>query len=235
MLMIRESDLRAVLDKYRTQIGVRPLWDSILIFITGVFYIPAAWAVSNAICKWMMLGFGLLVTGYGAYEIVEHVRHRFTAEILYKEIAGMKMISSSIVAIRQPGVPDSNKYLLYYDSGWDCWFFPNRHSTPNIQDDKRDLGNFLNVEFKIPMQDCELTMRGTEESTKYSTAHDEERHYLYRIYLGDVQTLPEHWALDGEFEVGGHRCKWMTIAEMLADERIHDVNYDVVTAVRDDL
>ncbi|WP_241218291.1 hypothetical protein [Bifidobacterium castoris] len=52
MLMIRESDLRAVLDKHRTQIGVRPLWDSILIFITGVFYIPAAWAVSNAICKW---------------------------------------------------------------------------------------------------------------------------------------------------------------------------------------
>ncbi len=104
-----------------------------------------------------------------------------------------------------------------------------------MRENERDLRNYLSVEFKVSTQDCKLAMRGTEESTKYSTAHDEERHYLYRIYSGDVQTLPEHWALDGEFEVGGHRCKWMTIAEMLADERIHDVNYDVVTTVRDNL
>ena len=145
------------------------------------------------------------------------------------------MISSSIVAIGQPGVPDSNRYLLYYDADWDCWFFPNRRSTPDIQDDERDLRNYLSVEFKVSAQDCELAMRGTEESTKYSTEHDEERHYRYRIYSGDVQTLPEHWSLDGEFEIGGQRCMWMTIAEMLADERIHAVNYDVVTAVRNSL
>ncbi len=147
----------------------------------------------------------------------------------------MNIISSSIVAIAQPGVPDSNQYLLYYDTGWDCWFFPNRRSTPDVSDDERDLLNYLNAEFKIPVQDCALDMHGTEESTKYSTEHDEERHYLYRIYAGDVQSLPELWSLEGEFTVGGHRCKWMTISEMLADSRIKEVNYDVVTAVRDNL
>ena len=179
-----------------------------------------------------MLGFGVLVTGYG---IVEICGRRFTTENLYKEIAGMNIISSSIVAIAQPGVPDSNQYLLYYDTGWDCWFFPNRRSTPDVSDDERDLLNYLNAEFKIPVQDCALDMHGTEESTKYSTEHDEERHYLYRIYAGDVQSLPELWSLEGEFTVGGHRCKWMTISEMLADSRIKEVNYDVVTAVRDNL
>lgn len=38
-----------------------------------------------------------------------------------------------------------------------------------------------------------------------------------------------------EFKVGVHRRKWVTIVEMLADERIHEANYDVVTAVRDNL
>lgn len=145
----------------------------------------------------------------------------------------MNIISSSIVAITQPGVTDSNQYLQYYDTGWNCWFFPNRRSTPDVQDDERDLKNYLNVEFKIPVQDCALDMHGNTESTKFSTEHNEERHYEYRVYSGDVATLPKDWSLEGEFEVGGHRCKWMTIEDMLADERIREVNYDVVTAVRD--
>ncbi|RYQ03866.1 hypothetical protein PG2113B_1377 [Bifidobacterium pseudolongum subsp. globosum] len=53
------------------------------------------------------------------------------------------------------------------------------------------------------------------------------------MYSGEVAALPKDWSLEGEFEVGGHRCKWMTIEDMLADERIREVNYDVVTAVRD--
>jgi hypothetical protein len=53
------------------------------------------------------------------------------------------------------------------------------------------------------------------------------------VYSGEVAALPKDWSLEGEFEVGGHRCKWMTIEDMLADERIREVNYDVVTAVRD--
>lgn len=232
MLMIREDNLTLVLAKRRNFIGVRPLWDSILIFITGLFYIPAAVVIPNEICKWIMIGFGALVTGYG---IVEICGRRFTTENLYKEIARMNIISSSIVAIAQPGVPDSNQYLLYYDAGWDCWFFPNRRSTPDISDDERDFLNYSNTEFKIPVQDCTLDLHGTEESAKQSTEHNEERHYLYRFYAGVVRTLPEQWSLEGEFEIGGHRCKWMTIADMLADERINAINHDVVTAVRDKL
>lgn len=230
--MIREDNLTLVLAKRRNFIGVRPLWDSILIFITGLFYIPAAVVIPNEICKWIMIGFGALVTGYG---IVEICGRRFTTENLYKEIARMNIISSSIVAIAQPGVPDSNQYLLYYDAGWDCWFFPNRRSTPDISDDERDFLNYSNTEFKIPVQDCTLDLHGTEESAKQSTEHNEERHYLYRFYAGVVRTLPEQWSLEGEFEIGGHRCKWMTIADMLADERINAINHDVVTAVRDKL
>ncbi len=74
---IREDDLTLVLAKRRNFIGVRPLWDSILIFITGLFYIPAAVAIPNEICRWIMLGFGVLVTGYG---IVEICGRRFTTD-----------------------------------------------------------------------------------------------------------------------------------------------------------
>ena len=152
MLMIREDDLTLVLAKRRNFIGVRPLWDSILIFSTGLFYIPAAVVIPNEICKWIMIGFGALVTGYG---IVEICGRRFTTENLYKEIAGMNIISSSIVAIAQPGVPDSNQYLLYYDAGWDCWFFPNPRLR-SVRESSHSASTFrnfpsvpLNFELKI--------------------------------------------------------------------------------------
>lgn len=233
MLTIRTTDLQTVLTRRREYIGVRPIWDSILIFVTGLFYLPAALAMTNEICRWAFFAFGMLVTVYGIVGIVRVVHRRYTVENLYEEIAGMNIISSSIVAITQPGIPDSNRYLLYYDKGWDCWFFPNRRSTPDVQDDERDLQYYLNVEFKIPLTDCSLDLHGTKESVKFSTEHNEERHYLYRIYSCHLQVIPQMWSAEDGFEVGGHQCKWMTIAEMLQDKCIHEVNDDVVTAVRD--
>lgn len=57
----------------------------------------------------------------------------------------MNVIASSIIAITQPGISDSNKYLVYWDTKWKCWFFPNRRSTPSVPDDERDLRNYLHA------------------------------------------------------------------------------------------
>lgn len=155
-----------------------------------------------------------------------------TTEKLYKEIADMNIISSSIVALTQPGVSDSNKYLLYWDTGWNCWFFPNHKSGSSYEDSKRILEQYLLTEFKIPEGDCTLQPIGSYENTKYSTEHDENRNYQYTLFRGTVATLPKFRQEDGEFSIAGRMCKWMTVSEMLADEKIQKINHDVVAMVR---
>lgn len=227
--MIRDDELRKALQSRRNVIGFTPFWESFATFATGIFYLPAALAEGCAIVRWAMLAIGLLVVAYG---IAGMVRRKDVTEELYKEIAAMNIISSSIIALREPGVSDSNRYLLYRDEQWNCWFFPNRHSTANVADDERDILNFLSAEFKVPQGDCSLELRGTESSVKLSTEHNEERHYDYRLYDATVKTMPSAWSAEGEFTVGGHACRFMSIAEMLSNERIKEVNHDVVDMVR---
>ena len=230
MLMIRENDLETVLANRRNFIGIAPRLESALTIITGVFYVASAVVMEDLWWKIPMYVLGAIVTIYG---IAGVIRKPYTTKQLFKEIAGMNAIASSIIAISEPGISDSNKYLVYWDTKWKCWFFPNRRSTPSVPDDERDLRNYLHAEFKVPQDDCTLEYKTDGESTKYSTEHDEMRYYDYRIYRGVVSALPDSWSVDGPFDVGGHRCKWMTIDEMLADEETDRINHDVIVLVRD--
>lgn len=230
VLMIQESDLKVALANRRNLIGVRPRADALLTMVTGVFYIPAAFEMQNWLCKGLMLALGCIVTVYG---LVQAVRTQYTTDMLYKEIAGMNIIGSSIIAIREPKEGGSNRYLQYWDDQWECWFFPNRRSTPDVRDDMRDIVNYLDVEFKVPVGDCTLALVDTETSVKWSTEHREERHYEYRLYQGDLAALPAAWQNDdSDFEVAGHRCRWMSIADLERNDRASTVNADVIGMVK---
>ena len=76
---------------------------------------------------------------------------------------------------------------------------------------------------------------GTSTSTKWSTEHQEERTYDYRLYLASVTHLPESWRTDGEFQVGSKRCRWMTVDDMIADPKINDINHDVIHMLKDSI
>ncbi|WP_238548640.1 hypothetical protein [Bifidobacterium gallicum] len=67
---------------------------------------------------------------------------------------------------------------------------------------------------------------------KNSTEHEETRHYVYRLYEAILFNLPEQRAPEGTFTVGGHQCKWATIADMLADPASKTINHDVIALVR---
>lgn len=126
MLMIRENDLETVLANRRNFIGIAPRLESALTIITGVFYVASAVVMEDLWWKIPMYVLGAIVTIYG---IAGVIRKPYTTKQLFKEIAGMNAIASSIIAITEPGISDSNKYLVYWDTKWKCWFFPNRRST----------------------------------------------------------------------------------------------------------
>ncbi len=74
---------------------------------------------------------------------------------------------------------------------------------------------------------------GTTTSTKWSTAHNEERTYDYRLYMAKVSVLPADWRSDGEFIVGSKRCRWMTLDDMRNDPKIYETNSDVIQMLGD--
>lgn len=140
MLMIRENDLETVLANRRNFIGIAPRLESALTIITGVFYVASAVVMEDLWWKIPMYVLGAIVTIYG---IAGVIRKPYTTKQLFKEIAGMNAIASSIIAITEPGISDSNKYLVYWDTKWKCWFFPNRRSTPSVPDDERTFATIF--------------------------------------------------------------------------------------------
>ncbi|MEO3445618.1 hypothetical protein ABG805_07270 [Bifidobacterium adolescentis] len=93
----------------------------------------------------------------------------------------------------------------------------------------------MTSEFKIPSDAFDVKFVGTSTNTKWSTEHQEERTYDYRLYLASVTHLPESWRTDGEFQVGSKRCRWMTVDDMIADPKINDINHDVIHMLKDSI
>ena len=68
---------------------------------------------------------------------------------------------------------------------------------------------------------------------KPSTEHGNElRYYEYKLYRATVTAMPDGWDAP-EFLTQGKRCKWLTLDEMMADQRTNGINHYVISLVRD--
>ena len=200
--------------------------------VAGLFYIPTAWTFAElpmwARCLFAVLGVVIIALG-----VASIVCKGLTSEKLYKEIESMNRRASSLIAVKDGLDALSNRYLTYYDEQWNCWFLPNHRSFDSYEEDKRKLSSYLSSEFKIPSDDFQMRFVGTATSTKFSTAHNEERTYDYRLYLASVIRIPDAWDAEGEFAIGSKKCKWMTVDEMLNDRKIYAINHDVIQMLKD--
>lgn len=187
-------------------------------------YDVATWA------RYLFAVLGVVIIALGVASIV---CKGLTSEKLYKEIESMDRRASSLIAVKDGTDVLSNRYLTYYDERWNCWFLPNHRSFDSYEEDKRKLSSYLSSEFKIPSDDFQMRFVGTAASTKFSTAHNEERTYDYRLYLASVIRIPDAWDAEGEFAIGSKKCKWMTVDEMLNDRKIYAINHDVIQMLKD--
>ena len=231
MLRIDERELKAKLSEHKSLIGWGSVGDGIGNAVAGVFYIVTAWLTPGLMpaMQWTLTVLGAIIIGIG---IAALAAKRFSASKLYKEIETMNRRPSSLIAVRD-GEKLSNRYLTYYDEQWRCWFLPNHRSFDSYSEDKAKVSEYLATEFKIPESDFSLCFVGTTTSTKWSTAHNEERTYDYRLYMAMVSVAPESWRRDGEFVVGAKRCLWMTLDDMWKDSEIYEINHDVVQMLTD--
>lgn len=180
-------------------------------------------------------GYGIIavvIVIIGGYNLYQSITGRYTDEDMYKDVTALnrKLIRSSIVAVTSADRP--NQYLLYHDNGWDCDFFPNHRSSDDYETDKASMAEYITREYGVKVEPSSLRLVGTDTNSKLSTEHHEVRDYEYRLYLLRLPEMPEAWNADG-FRVLDKDCRMMSVNDMLSNDRINEVNHDVVAMVRD--
>ena len=231
VLRMDEAQLRAVLYQHKEHIGVGPVFNGVVSLIEGVFYIPAALTSGlGPIGQTLLLVFSGIFIAYGGWSTYIAVRHRYDADSLYEDIKHMDRteVRSSIIAIRNR----NNQYLIYYDEGWACDFFPN-HATASPETNEARSAEYLQHNFGLPEATCPLDLVAEGSEAKPSTEHGNElRYYEYKLYRATVTEMPDGWDAP-EFLTQGKRCKWLTLDEMMADQRTNGINHYVISLVRD--
>jgi hypothetical protein len=145
-------------------------------------------------------------------------------------LEGLDTHPFSIVAVKDTFNRFSNRFLLYYEKTWKCWFFFS-FKTSDIADEeniKSRLSNLLHIDKKS----IALQYISERIQPKHSLRDDVDKVYLHRLYKADITSFSEQCKND-TFEIDGTEFKWMTIADMESDERIMEVNKDVVSMVKD--
>lgn len=237
VLRIDESDLNAVLLAHKDAIGSLSVGHGIADMVAGLFYLATALSSGFPVIPQVCLAIiGLLFACYGAQQWHRASKNRYTDRQLFKDIKRMDRseVRSSLIAVKGCGDDFSNRFLLYRDNGWNCDFLPNKKTTDPVPDEVRRLAQFLSEQYGIPREDFDISFVVDAESKKECVEHDNQlRYYHYRLYQADVKRMPEQWKALSFRTSGGKECRWMSVDEMFADERIRQANGDVITAVRD--
>ncbi len=236
-LLINKTDLKLLLEKKRDCIGrgnqgidvlFAGLSFGLSIFCAefhGIAYISGDTIRTVSI----LLAIGFCIRGI--YMIIKDSKDKYGHNKLYDDIESLNQIQHnfSIVAVKDTFNKYSNRYLLYYDEGWDCKFF---FSYKTVDNDEDNIKSRLSRELNIKENTISMQFKTETIQKKYSVKHKEERTYDHRLYYATISKYSDH-IMEDEFEIDGKKFFWMTIQDMERDERIREVNSDVVSLIKD--
>ena len=237
-----ESDrLKLILSNHKDKIG-NSVGNGIGYIITAIAYaIPmmmsdfSKWKTFGLILQVILVLFGVVIFLYGVYVLYNAVEHPFNKDTLYDEIEEanlMKEHPHSIVLIKDTFNPNSNRFLVYYDSRWGCRLFLNYATiTEDFSKDEQNIAKHLQMELKISEEKMECAFEFEKVHEKYSPTSNENKCYRHRFYKFVLNEFSQVIKQD-KFEIDGKKFYWMSIAEMEADKKIMERNSDVVGFVK---
>lgn len=135
---------------------------------------------------------------------------------MFEEINPLLVKKYSILCITYG---DLARYLVYYDKDWDCWFFPNFKTS-----DRGNVANLVQQTRKVLCIDISGHIRRLYWCVHYKYSEPTKsvlpyEHTLYLCRLEEQPQIPDDY-------------KWMSLSEMLSDERIRSVNGDVIAMIQ---
>lgn len=236
-LLIDEKSLKYLLETKRDCIGYK-LSNGIEDTFAGIGFL-ASLAVaeykdlgflSGEIIKVVLAIIGIAYSFRGIIMIVKNVKEPYNQNDMYNDIKKLDEVTHpfSVVAIKDTFNEYPNRYLLYYDERWDCKFFPSYKTVDNNED---NIKSKLSSELKVDESKIKLEFKTFEIQKKFSVSHNEDRVYDHRAYVAQVTYFSDLMKKD-EFEIEGKKYCWMTIHDMEKDERIMQINADVVGLIK---
>ena len=122
-------------------------------------------------------------------------------------------------------VDTNGRYLQVFDDRWESWLFPYARSTDN---NKADMDNYAS---KLLDEEVVTEYVTGSKHCKYSVSDNVYKIYNHKLYKLSLNDIPENMN-EQTFEVNGIKYRWMSIQEMEKDERIMEVNEEVVAFVK---
>lgn len=143
---------------------------------------------------------------------------------LVKEILTNKFHDFSLLAIKN----SKGAYLQIYDERWKSWLFPYVRSADN---NKENVDVFVNNLLKTEVRTEYVT---NSKHCKYSVSDNAYKIYNHKLYKALFDKNDDNMN-DESFEIDGNRFRWMSFAEMEKNERIMEVNEEIVAFVKKNL
>lgn len=161
-------------------------------------------------------------------------RHPEEKSLLKREGGRISMSTHpfSIVAIKDTFRESPNRFLLYYDTRWQCDFFLNYRTQNNESKNVEFIKRRLSEQLKVGIEKIRLEYRTEDICTKYSVSDKCEKIYDHRIYQATLAEFPENMKAD-RFTIDGISYRWTTTQDMEKDPNIRAKNADVVKLIEE--
>lgn len=122
---------------------------------------------------------------------------------------------------------EKEKYLQYYDKRWNSWLFlnckvENENDIPTIQE-------YIGEKLKVEKVNCRFLFDKIHKKFSQSDKVEKEyHHYFFEIKLEQKEILD-----NTDFEIAGIKYKYFSHEELLKDERIKEVNNDIIQFIKE--
>jgi hypothetical protein len=237
-VLLSEDKLQLILERHKDQIGNASHLSDI---ITGAtFFISTLAATYNdflfirgVYLKICILVVAVLLTFWGVLMEINNRSKKFDNNMLFEEMKANNEIEHpfSIVAIKDTFRDYPNKYLVYYDNRWSCWFFMNFKTKDNQEANISNIKQGISSKLKVDIGDIEINYKAEEMHHKHSESDDIDKWYHHSLYSCYLQNFREELEKD-DFSIDDVKYKWMTIDEMEKNPSIKKHNMDVVEFVK---
>lgn len=237
-VLLSEDRLQLILERHKDQIGRSSHWSDIVTGVTFIISTVAAtysdfWIVRGTHLKIIILIVAIMLTAWGVLMEINNSTKKFDNEKLFEELKANNEIEHpfSIVAIKDTFRDYPNKYLLYYDTRWNCWFFMNFRTKADQETNISSIKSGLSAKLKVDVSDIKLDYKAEEMHHKHSESDNVDKWYHHSLYSCELMKFREELEKD-DFAIDDVKYKWMTIAEMEQNPSIKKHNMDVVQFVK---
>lgn len=233
IITLKKENLKLILSRYdrffkRKVLDISNISAGISLLLTGL-----TTNVPYLLLFIVLLLMSIFLIIYGVVNLVQDFKEKSAKDSLFQEIIDSNIPEvryDAIFVIKDTFKDHSNRYLLYYDIGWEVWFFPWLRDL-----DYKKIRIYISSILQIPVNSLKVTLLKTKESTKISIPSGVKKTYNFAIYevIINKSGFKKNMILSKDsFNISKREFSWMTMIEIENNQNILDKNKDVVEIIK---